>query len=103
MCGAARPKKYDDLVKEFGGEKEKKNHKKQEEESEEDEIQWQEDKHAAECNRCHQPFSMLRRRHHCRVCGYVFCATCSPFYVQLKKDGPPSRVCVSCFESRKKK
>ncbi|OQR81009.1 hypothetical protein ACHHYP_16857 [Achlya hypogyna] len=28
------------------------------------------------CERCHQPFSMLRHRHHCHTCGEVFCSTC---------------------------
>ncbi|OQS04930.1 hypothetical protein THRCLA_02876 [Thraustotheca clavata] len=28
------------------------------------------------CERCHQPFNILRRRHHCNTCGEVFCSTC---------------------------
>ncbi|KEG07866.1 putative FYVE, RhoGEF and PH domain-containing protein 2 [Trypanosoma grayi] len=66
-----------------------------------DEIQWQDDTVAKECNRCHLPFNLTRRRHHCRACGFVFCGSCSAFQVSLKKNGQPERVCVSCYEAHK--
>jgi len=38
---------------------------------------WVPDKDAAACNICCARFSLLRRRHHCRMCGQVVCASCS--------------------------
>ncbi|RNE98668.1 putative FYVE, RhoGEF and PH domain-containing protein 2 [Trypanosoma conorhini] len=67
-----------------------------------DDIQWQEDGVALNCNRCHLPFNFARRRHHCRACGFVFCDACSNFQLAVKKNGPLERVCVSCYEANKK-
>eukprot|EP00796_Vickermania_ingenoplastis_P012558 gene12558-8607_t len=74
--------------------------KRDQQSDDEESIMWQEDHIAKTCNRCHNEFSMLRRRHHCRACGFVFCATCSPFHAPLKKDGPPVRMCNACYEAR---
>lgn len=74
--------------------------KKREEDSDDEEennIMWQEDHTAKECNNCGSEFGLLTRRHHCRACGYVFCARCTPFYMSLKKDKPPVRVCITCY------
>ena len=38
---------------------------------------WQKDGDARVCSECREEFSMTRRRHHCRVCGKVFCSTCA--------------------------
>ncbi len=38
------------------------------------------------CLGCNQPFSVLVRRHHCRSCGRIFCATCAPDAVQLPPE-----------------
>jgi len=38
---------------------------------------WQKDGDARVCSECREEFSMTRRRHHCRVCGKVFCGTCA--------------------------
>ena len=40
--------------------------------------EWQPDAEAPACNGCRSAFSMLRRRHHCRKCGKVFCHSCAP-------------------------
>ena len=39
---------------------------------------WMPDHRTERCLRCQEPFSLFRRRHHCRLCGDVVCATCSP-------------------------
>eukprot|EP01062_Namystynia_karyoxenos_P063954 TRINITY_DN567_c2_g1_i1.p1 TRINITY_DN567_c2_g1~~TRINITY_DN567_c2_g1_i1.p1 ORF type:complete len:765 (+),score=193.08 TRINITY_DN567_c2_g1_i1:98-2296(+) len=39
---------------------------------------WQRDGDARSCNGCQQPFSLTRRRHHCRACGLVYCNSCCP-------------------------
>ncbi len=50
---------------------------------------------AAACFSCEQPFSMTRRRHHCRRCGKECCNTCSA----MRLD--ELRACVFCFVSHK--
>lgn len=38
---------------------------------------WLPDSYASSCSACHQPFrALLRLRHHCRMCGKIFCHTC---------------------------
>jgi hypothetical protein len=38
---------------------------------------WLPDSHAAECLSCHMPFRPFTRlRHHCRLCGKIFCSAC---------------------------
>ncbi|CCW61229.1 unnamed protein product [Phytomonas sp. EM1] len=98
MCGGARPQQYTPPVTEGS-----KREKKRQEDDDRDEVQWQENGVAKACNRCQNEFGLMRRRHHCRVCGYVFCATCSPFHVTVKKGSDPVRACVDCYEARKKK
>lgn len=39
--------------------------------------QWQPDEEATHCSRCNSTFTIFRRKHHCRRCGKVVCASCS--------------------------
>ena len=50
---------------------------------------WVPDKDAAACNVCCARFSLLRRRHHCRMCGQVVCASCS-------SHPRGKRICSAC-------
>jgi hypothetical protein len=61
---------------------------------------WMSDAEAVACVRCSQPFTLTRRRHHCRRCGGVFCAACSPHTVPLLALGHIAavRVCASCYD-----
>ena len=36
------------------------------------------------------------RKHHCRNCGYIFCAECSDNKMPLPSSAKPVRVCDSC-------
>lgn len=36
------------------------------------------------CMQCDQKFSLLKRRHHCRCCGELLCATCCSFRAHLE-------------------
>jgi len=60
---------------------------------------WIPDAMAPLCMGCGVGFSMVRRRHHCRSCGRVFCAKCSPNQVPLPRYGleKPVRVCNRCY------
>lgn len=59
------------------------------------------DKERQDCPQCALPFIFAsRRRHHCRLCGDVFCDECSSHRVALPLDGTefekPVRVCDLC-------
>ncbi|KAH7713944.1 FYVE zinc finger family protein [Aphelenchoides avenae] len=38
---------------------------------------WMPDSTGKECYECHERFTTFRRRHHCRLCGQIFCAKCT--------------------------
>lgn len=53
---------------------------------------------------CLREFSMLRKRHSCRMCGEVICSRCSVFkLVDLPVEDNKLRVCCSCFVAYRKK
>ena len=51
---------------------------------------WQSDKDVSECTCCKTEFGTFTRRHHCRMCGRVFCDECTP------KNDSGIRVCLLC-------
>ncbi|CAK4096995.1 unnamed protein product [Aphanomyces euteiches] len=52
---------------------------------------------SAMCTICLKNFSFIRRKHHCRLCGDAFCATCS--LSRTRNDiGDTVRVCHACIE-----
>ena len=59
---------------------------------------WQGDAEATQCNKCGRAFGMFVRRHHCRVCGKVFCASCSQGRREFATDEGLQllRVCDVC-------
>ena len=52
------------------------------------------------CSHCATVFSLSKRRHHCRLCGDIFCDTCSTHRVTLPLPGvefeKPVRICDFC-------
>lgn len=42
---------------------------------------WMPDKLCKVCYGCEEQFTMFRRRHHCRMCGQIFCHTCSNYSI----------------------
>lgn len=60
---------------------------------------WIPDIEAPKCMSCGATFTVVKRRHHCRNCGKIFCARCSSNSVPLPKFGhiKPVRVCNKCF------
>jgi len=60
------------------------------------------DKLRPNCPACEVLFTLSVRRHHCRLCGDVFCNDCSSNRVSLPLEGPefekPVRICDSCNE-----
>ncbi|XP_074602263.1 lateral signaling target protein 2 isoform X2 [Brevipalpus obovatus] len=62
---------------------------------------WVPDELASVCTSCFSPFTLIRRRHHCRNCGGIYCNNCCNHYVPLVHYGfyKPVRVCRLCFSS----
>jgi len=52
---------------------------------------WASDKESKYCHLCKAKFTLTKRKHHCRMCGQIFCKSCS----NNKKRG--HRVCDKCI------
>jgi len=65
---------------------------------------WQPNSDSDRCSstRCARKFGFLRRRHHCRACGLLFCGKCSSQFERLGALGysDPVRICDGCVEQR---
>uniref|UniRef100_A0A8C5A2Z5 phosphatidylinositol-3,5-bisphosphate 3-phosphatase n=1 Tax=Gadus morhua TaxID=8049 RepID=A0A8C5A2Z5_GADMO len=62
-------------------------------------TRWYPDHLAAQCYRCESRFWLASRKHHCRNCGNVFCASCCDQKIPVPSQQlfEPSRVCKSCY------
>lgn len=58
---------------------------------------WVADKDSVLCQSCLVPFTAFRRRHHCRVCGDIFCSNCSR--KRLNIGAGKVRACDDCHDS----
>lgn len=56
------------------------------------------DNKSKECYECSQKFSTFRRKHHCRLCGQIFCSKCCSQVVPGKiiKCSGDLKVCTYC-------
>ncbi|KAL9224172.1 hypothetical protein vseg_000235 [Gypsophila vaccaria] len=67
---------------------------------------WMPDQSCRVCYECDCQFTVFNRRHHCRLCGRVFCAKCTSQSIPIPSDEPKSdredverlRVCNYCFK-----
>ncbi|KAK5792442.1 1-phosphatidylinositol-3-phosphate 5-kinase FAB1B-like [Gossypium arboreum] len=67
---------------------------------------WMPDHSCRMCYECDSPFTLFNRRHHCRLCGRVFCAKCTENSVPAPSNDPriprderdKIRVCNYCFK-----
>ncbi|KAK9868579.1 hypothetical protein WJX84_008848 [Apatococcus fuscideae] len=66
---------------------------------------WLPDSYAPSCGHCRAPFIAMRRmRHHCRLCGQIFCHRCSSQRLLLPpkfQTKQPERVCDTCASTLK--
>ncbi|XP_039984518.1 FYVE and coiled-coil domain-containing protein 1 [Xiphias gladius] len=58
---------------------------------------WLVDKEATHCLGCQGQFTWWLRRHHCRLCGRIFCYYCSNNFVMTKNSGKKERCCSECY------
>uniref|UniRef100_A0A0N5AZL5 FYVE-type domain-containing protein n=1 Tax=Syphacia muris TaxID=451379 RepID=A0A0N5AZL5_9BILA len=59
---------------------------------------WLDDTEAVSCNGCKKAFSLMFRKHHCRMCGQIFCASCSSHTAEVASNKNPVRVCNLCYQ-----
>ena len=61
---------------------------------------WMPDSNCHQCYDCGQRFSTLKRRHHCRICGQIFCHNCCRQQVPGKIIGYTGylRACTYCCQ-----
>lgn len=67
------------------------------------EPHWTPDAEVTNCVGCNVKFDFLKRRHHCRRCGQIFCNNCCSARVQFHRMGfvDPVRLCGSCADLTK--
>lgn len=56
---------------------------------------WMPDSQCKECYDCNEKFTTFRRRHHCRLCGQIFCSRCCNQEIPGKFMGYTGRWCTS--------
>ncbi|CAA0829481.1 1-phosphatidylinositol-3-phosphate 5-kinase FAB1B [Striga hermonthica] len=67
---------------------------------------WMPDQSCRVCYECDTQFTLFNRRHHCRVCGRIFCAKCTSNWVPtesgehkaLVEEWDKIRACNYCFK-----
>ena len=64
---------------------------------------WVDNNIVKNCFKCKIEFSLYIRKHHCRICGNIFCYKCSDNFIDIKNKNnfffmsKSSRVCKKCF------
>eukprot|EP00057_Strongylocentrotus_purpuratus_P002221 XP_003724076.1 PREDICTED: FYVE and coiled-coil domain-containing protein 1 isoform X2 [Strongylocentrotus purpuratus] len=58
---------------------------------------WMDDRQVTQCMSCLCEFGLTVRKHHCRLCGRIFCAKCTSFFVLTSHSKKKSRVCEQCY------
>ncbi|OQR93737.1 phosphatidylinositol-3-phosphate 5-kinase [Achlya hypogyna] len=54
------------------------------------------------CRECGEAFNLFKRRHHCRLCGLIYCHACSPHSIEGTEHGYHKqfiRICKRCFKT----
>jgi len=59
--------------------------------------EWIPDSQATNCDSCYKPFTIINRKHHCRLCGKIFCNNCSKKTItRLDNEKVTVRLCNNC-------
>uniref|UniRef100_A0A0W0FRZ1 1-phosphatidylinositol-3-phosphate 5-kinase n=1 Tax=Moniliophthora roreri TaxID=221103 RepID=A0A0W0FRZ1_MONRR len=61
---------------------------------------WMDDENCQECYDCKSVFTTWRRKHHCRICGQIFCSRCASNIIKGSRFGHEGmvRVCNLCLD-----
>ncbi|CAH0481967.1 unnamed protein product [Peronospora belbahrii] len=64
---------------------------------------WVKDDHIKACVKCNVEFDLIKRKHHCRCCGLIFCGHCSANFDRVVKFSfmDPVRLCNNCASMTK--
>ena len=56
------------------------------------------------CSKCYKSFTLFQRRHHCRICGMIFCMDCINKTIEVKYLNNINliKVCEKCFNNYNK-
>ena len=69
--------------------------------------EWVPDREASACAKCDSRFTLRRRKHHCRLCGEIFCGACSEARATRGFNGvvfaKPQRACMDCYAKLRRK
>ena len=79
------------------------NEKIEEEKKDLDKKLWVPDEHVQNCYNCGEKFfSLFNRKHHCRVCGNIFCKRCleSFWEITIYEEKKELKVCSYCQEKK---
>uniref|UniRef100_A0A7S4PNV2 FYVE-type domain-containing protein n=1 Tax=Paramoeba aestuarina TaxID=180227 RepID=A0A7S4PNV2_9EUKA len=63
-------------------------------------LKWVPDPEENNCSKCAAEFGFVTRRHHCRVCGHIFCDNCCKNYNSFPETlhhHDRVRVCSDCY------
>lgn len=63
-------------------------------------MQWVKDSDVTRCRKCGKDFNLIRRKHHCRNCGHIFCDACSSRLAHIPESSyqDRQRVCDPCYD-----
>jgi len=66
-------------------------------------LEWAKDNEINTCTECKSKFDFFTRKHHCRSCGSIFCATCLNALYNIPNYLTPQLICNSCAKARELK
>ncbi|GFO01476.1 fyve and coiled-coil domain-containing protein 1 [Plakobranchus ocellatus] len=62
------------------------------------EERWQDNGEVTHCPQCRAEFSLFVRKHHCRLCGRIFCWSCSDYWLDSTLSSKKVRCCKPCYD-----
>eukprot|EP00750_Incisomonas_marina_P011007 INCI16330.3.p1 GENE.INCI16330.3~~INCI16330.3.p1 ORF type:complete len:418 (+),score=93.87 INCI16330.3:388-1641(+) len=62
-------------------------------------LEWEDNEASTKCWCCDKVFNLVRRKHHCRMCGHVVCWDCSSQKMVVPGFEKKQRVCAKCSSS----